>query len=170
MNNNKIGILRVGDTDYISLTDLAKYSNPENPANVIIHWMSNKGTFDYIGLWEQLNNENFNFTEFREIKNNEVGYSSFTLSPKRCWALELANEGVRVCAIAPGAIDTNIWNVTDLSPEEAKKHRENIESTIPCGRFGRPEEIASVATFLASEDASYINGAIIAVDGGQGAA
>ncbi len=69
VNNNKIGILRVGDTDYISLTDLAKYSNPENPANVIIHWMSNKGTFDYIGLWEQL--------------NNEVGYSSFTLSPKR---------------------------------------------------------------------------------------
>ncbi len=83
VNNNKIGILRIGDTDYISLTDLAKYSNPENPANVIIHWMSNKGTFDYIGLWEQLNNENFNFTEFREIKNNEVGYSSFTLSPKR---------------------------------------------------------------------------------------
>ena len=45
--------------------------------------MSNKGTFDYIGLWEQLNNENFNFTEFSEIKNKEVGYSSFTLSPKR---------------------------------------------------------------------------------------
>ena len=83
VNNNKIGILRIGDTDYISLTDLAKYSNPENPANVIIHWMSNKGTFDYIGLWEKLNNENFNFTGFREIKNNEVGYSSFTLSPKR---------------------------------------------------------------------------------------
>ena len=37
VNNNKIGILRIGDTDYISLTDLAKYSNPENPANVIIH-------------------------------------------------------------------------------------------------------------------------------------
>ena len=45
--------------------------------------MSNKGTFDYIGLWEQLNNENFNFTEFSEIKNKEVGYASFTLSPKR---------------------------------------------------------------------------------------
>ena len=81
--NNKIGIMRIDEVDYISLTDLAKYSNTENPANVIIHWMSNKGTFDYIGLWEQLNNENFNFTEFSEIKNNEVGYSSFTLSPKR---------------------------------------------------------------------------------------
>lgn len=75
--------MRINDIDYISLTDLAKYSNPENPANVTIHWMSNKGTFDYIGLWEQLNNENFNFTEFSEIKNKEVGYTSFTLSPKR---------------------------------------------------------------------------------------
>ena len=83
VNNNKIRVMRINDVDYISLTDLAKYSNPENPANVIIHWMSNKGTFDYMGLWEQLNNENFNFTEFSEIKNKEVGYSSFTLSPKR---------------------------------------------------------------------------------------
>ena len=83
VNNNKIRVMRINDVDYISLTDLAKYSNPENPANVIIHWMSNKGTFDYIGLWEHLNNEKFNFTEFSEIKNNEVGYASFTLSPKR---------------------------------------------------------------------------------------
>lgn len=83
VNKNKIRVMRINDVDYISLTDLAKYSNPENPANVIIHWMSNKGTFDYIGLWEQLNNENFNFTEFSEIKNKEVGYPSFTLSPKR---------------------------------------------------------------------------------------
>lgn len=83
VKNNKIGIMRIGDVDYISLTDLAKYSNPDNPANVIIHWMSNKGTYDYIGLWEQLNNPNFNFTEFSEIKIKEVGYPSFTLSPKR---------------------------------------------------------------------------------------
>jgi hypothetical protein len=83
VNDNKVRVMRINDVDYISLTDLARYSNPESPANVIIHWMSNKGTFDYIGLWEQLNNENFNFTEFSEIKNKEVGYASFTLSPKR---------------------------------------------------------------------------------------
>ena len=83
VNNNIVGVMRIGDVDYISLTDLAKYTNPENPANVIIHWMSNKGTFDYIGLWEQLNNDDFNFTGFSEIKTNEVGYASFTLSPKR---------------------------------------------------------------------------------------
>ena len=45
--------------------------------------MSNKATYDYIGLWKQLNNENFNFTEFSEIKIKEVGYPSFTLIPRR---------------------------------------------------------------------------------------
>ena len=73
VKEQRINVLRIDNKEFISLTDLAKYSNPENPANVIIHWMSNKGTFDYIGLWEQLNNEKFNFTEFSEIKNKEVG-------------------------------------------------------------------------------------------------
>jgi len=74
--------MEINDVDCISLTDLIKYSNPENPVNVIINWMSNKGTFDYIGLLEQLNNENFNFTEFSEIKNKGVKFLSFTLSTR----------------------------------------------------------------------------------------
>ena len=85
------------------------------------------------------------------------------------WALELAKDGVRVNAIAPGAIETNIWNVTDLSPEEAKKHKESMENAIPCGRFGTPEEVASIALFLVSKEASYVNGSIYNVDGGAGA-
>lgn len=93
VKNNKVGVLRVGNIDYISLTDLAKYSNPENPANVIIHWMSNRGTFEFIGLWEQLNNENFNFTGFSEIEKNEVGYPSFTMSPKR-WIQSVNATGI----------------------------------------------------------------------------
>lgn len=87
----------------------------------------------------------------------------------RSWALDLAKDGVRVNAIAPGAIDTNIWNVTDLSPEDAKTHRDNIAKGIPFGRFGRPEEVANVALFLASEEASYVSGSVYAVDGGSGA-
>lgn len=66
-----------------SLTDLAKFKNDKNPANVIIHWLSNKDTALYVGLWEELNNENFNFTEYREIKINEIGTSSYTMSPKQ---------------------------------------------------------------------------------------
>ena len=81
--DNKIGIMRIGDVDYISLTDLAKYQNPEDPSGVIRNWMSNKNSFDYYGLWEQINNENFNSVEFHVIKTEEVPYNRFTMTPKR---------------------------------------------------------------------------------------
>lgn len=87
----------------------------------------------------------------------------------RVWALELADKNVRVNAISPGAIRTDIWNVPGLSEEEAKKHEEGIASTIPCKRFGEAEDIANVALFLVSDEANYITGSIYAVDGGMGA-
>lgn len=80
---NKIGIMRIGDVDYISLTDLAKYQNPEDPSGVIRNWMSNKNSFDYYGLWERINNENFNSVEFHVIKTEEAPYNRFTMTPKR---------------------------------------------------------------------------------------
>ena len=55
----------------------------------------------------------------------------------RVWALELAEDGVRVNAISPGAIRTNIWNVPGLSPEEAKAHEAGIAASVPCKRFGQ---------------------------------
>lgn len=87
----------------------------------------------------------------------------------RVWALELADKNVRVNAIAPGAIRTDIWNVPGLTEEEAKKHEEGIANTIPMNRFGNTEDVANVALFLASDEANYITGSIYAVDGGMGA-
>lgn len=81
--NNKIGIMRFGNVDYISLTDLAKYANPEDPSGVIRNWMSNKNSFDYYSLWEEINNENFNSVESHRIKIKEVGYNRFTMTPNR---------------------------------------------------------------------------------------
>ena len=81
--NNKIGIMRIGDVDYISLTDLVKYQNPEDPSGVIRNWMSNRNSFDYYDLWKQINNENFNSVEFHVIKTEEVPYNRFTMTPKR---------------------------------------------------------------------------------------
>ena len=83
VKDNLVSVMRVGNVDYISLTDLAKFKNDKYPANVIIHWLSNKDTALYVGLWEELNNENFNLTEYREIKINEIGTSSYTMSPKQ---------------------------------------------------------------------------------------
>ena len=84
----------------------------------------------------------------------------------RAWAIELAPKGVRVNALAPGAIRTNIWNVTDLSPKAAKAHEDGIAAGIPMGRFGRPEEVANVALFLVSDEASYVSGSVYGITGG----
>ena len=68
--------------DYISLTDMAKYKNAEIPATVISHWLSTNFSINYMGLWERMNNPDFNLTGFREVKmlSTETG---FALSPKQ---------------------------------------------------------------------------------------
>ena len=78
-----IHVLRIKDIDYISLTDLAKYQNPEDPSGVIRNWMSNKNSFDFYSLWEELHNDNFNSVESHRIKIEEVGYNRFTMTPNR---------------------------------------------------------------------------------------
>ncbi|MDR1033026.1 MAG: KilA-N domain-containing protein [Candidatus Nomurabacteria bacterium] len=99
VNENKVSVMRVGNTDYISLTDLARFKNAELPANVIIHWLSNKDSALFVGLWETLNNPDFNLTEFREIKLNEIGVTGYTMSPmqwvKRTNAKGLISKGGR---------------------------------------------------------------------------
>lgn len=77
-------------------------------------------------------------------------------------ALELAQYNISVNAIAPGAISTPM-NERVLQDPELKKE---VETKIPMGRFGEPEEVARVAAFLASDDASYVTGSTYYVDGG----
>ncbi len=98
-----------------------------------------------------------------------IGAKSAVENFTRCWALDLAADGVRVNAIAPGPIRTDIWNVTNLSEEDAKEHEKRITGNNPMQRFGEPEEVANAALFLASDEASFVNGAVIAVDGADGA-
>ena len=82
VNDNEIRVMRIGDEDYISLTDLARYKNPGAPGDVIIKWMSNKSSFDFYSLWDELFNEDFNLAESREFKNDSAT-QSFTMSPSR---------------------------------------------------------------------------------------
>ncbi|MDD4036206.1 MAG: KilA-N domain-containing protein [Bacilli bacterium] len=81
LKDKEIATLRIDNVDYISLTDLAKFKNSSNPADVINKWMTNKDSFDFYCLWEELFNPDFNLAESREIKINEVGYNAFTMSP-----------------------------------------------------------------------------------------
>ena len=82
VKNNLIGVMRINNKDYISLTDLARYKNKTNPGDVIIKWMSNKSSFDFYCLWEELFNDEFKLAESREFKNDSAN-QSFTMSPSR---------------------------------------------------------------------------------------
>ena len=82
VNENEIRVMRINDEDYISLTDLARYKNPNDPSDVIKKWLSNYDTIEFLGLWEELSNENFNSAEFSLIKN-EAPKRSFTMTPSQ---------------------------------------------------------------------------------------
>lgn len=86
----------------------------------------------------------------------------------RCWSLELAKDGIRVNAIAPGAIETKIWSEA-VQKEQIEKVKEYVAKNIPCGRFGTAEEVANLALFMVSDEANYINGSIFNIDGAYGA-
>lgn len=75
-------VMRIDNEDYISLTDIARYKNSINPSDVIKKWLSNYDTIEFLGLWEELSNENFNSAEFSLIKN-ESAKKSFTMSPSQ---------------------------------------------------------------------------------------
>ena len=97
---------------------------------------------------------NFGQTNYAATKFGVIGFT-------KTWFRELGPKGIRVNAVAPGFIATHIL---DAIPENVMKQ---LEGRVSLGRLGRPEEVASVYAFLASDDASYINGAVLEVSGGM---
>jgi hypothetical protein len=82
---DKITVKNVGikiKDEYISLTDIARYKNPDEPKDVIKNWMRSKSTIEFLGLWESINNPNFKGVKFDSFKK-EAGVNSFTLSPEK---------------------------------------------------------------------------------------
>jgi NAD(P)-dependent dehydrogenase (short-subunit alcohol dehydrogenase family) len=86
----------------------------------------------------------------------------------RTAAAELVGRGIRVNAVAPGPIETPIFGKTGLPKEQIEEFHRGITAMVPMKRIGRPEEVAATVAFLASQDASYITGTEINVDGGLG--
>ncbi|MBT2524028.1 SDR family oxidoreductase [Streptomyces sp. ISL-99] len=84
----------------------------------------------------------------------------------RSWAVELAPRGVRVVAVAPGAIDTPIGEHQGLTSERMAAVREWQLAHTPLGRIGRPEEVAWAITQLAAPAASFVTGVVLPIDGG----
>ena len=80
--NQTIAITNIRDTDYISLTDMARYKDADRSDYIIQNWLRNRNTVEYLGIWEQLNNPDFNPIEFDGIRN-QAGLNSFSLTAKR---------------------------------------------------------------------------------------
>jgi NAD(P)-dependent dehydrogenase (short-subunit alcohol dehydrogenase family) len=85
----------------------------------------------------------------------------------RCASLELAAKGVRVNAVNPGVVVTEIHKRGGMSEEAYAGFLEHSKTTHPLGRTGRPEEIAALVLFLASDEASWVTGATYSIDGGR---
>lgn len=85
----------------------------------------------------------------------------------RCASLELAAKGVRVNAVNPGVVVTEIHKRGGMTEEAYAAFLEHSKTTHPLGRTGRPEEIAALVLFLASDEASWVTGATYSIDGGR---
>jgi NAD(P)-dependent dehydrogenase (short-subunit alcohol dehydrogenase family) len=100
------------------------------------------------------------------------GYAAYAASKAgvramaRVMASELSPRGIRVNVVAPGGTSTPIWNRVAPTPDAVVALEKRVSQTIPLGRFGKVEEVAKTVLFLASDDASNIQGAEIFVDGG----
>jgi 3-oxoacyl-[acyl-carrier protein] reductase len=97
---------------------------------------------------------NFGQTNYAASKFGVIGFT-------KTWSRELGPKGIRVNAVAPGFVETPILATV---PEKVLQH---MREQVPLHRLGKPEEIANVYAFLASDEASYINGAVIEVSGGM---
>ena len=97
---------------------------------------------------------NFGQTNYAATKFGVIGFT-------KTWSRELGPKGIRVNAVAPGFITTPM---VAAMPE---KVLQDLEAKVPLKRLGKPEEIANVYAFLASDEASYVNGAVIEVSGGM---
>jgi NAD(P)-dependent dehydrogenase (short-subunit alcohol dehydrogenase family) len=84
----------------------------------------------------------------------------------RTWTTDLKSRHIRVNAISPGTIDTPGLNDLLASGEAGEQRKKMISTAIPLGRLGKPDEIAAAVVFLASDDASYITGTELFIDGG----
>jgi NAD(P)-dependent dehydrogenase (short-subunit alcohol dehydrogenase family) len=105
----------------------------------------------------------------------EIGYPAFSAyaaskagirAMARVMASELAPRGIRVNVVVPGAVRTPIWNPIAPTPEAFADLEQTLSKRIPLGHLADPEQIASMAAYLASEESAYINGAEMVIDGG----
>lgn len=101
VKGTSVTVISGGTDDYISLTDIARYKNSDHTDDLIRNWLRNRNTLEFLGIWEQLNNPDFNSVEFDGIRM-QAGLNSFTLTPKR-WIEATGAIGIRSKADRAGS-------------------------------------------------------------------
>ena len=81
------------ESEFISLTDIAKYRNEDDPRYVIQNWMRNRNTIEFLGVWEELHNPDFNRVQFEAVKN-DAGLNCFVMTPTK-WIAKIRRWNVR---------------------------------------------------------------------------
>ena len=114
VKNQRISIILINNKEYISLTDLARYADDDDPRLPIQNWMRNKDVVLYLGLWEKLNNKNFKRVEFDTFKN-EAGSNKFKISPQR-WIKDTNAIGI---ISKSGRYDGGTYAISDIALEFA---------------------------------------------------
>jgi 3-oxoacyl-[acyl-carrier protein] reductase len=135
-----LDVINTNLTGYFNMTKACIGPMTKQKSGVIINLSSVAGV---VGMPQQVN--------YSSAKAGEIGFT-------KSLAKEVSTHGIRVNAVAPGFIDT------DMTKDIANK--DELVKMIPLGRFGKPEEVAKIVSFLASEKSGYINGQVLKVDGG----
>ena len=114
VNNQRIRVVIINGREYISLTDLARYADPDEPRLPIRDWMRSKEVISYLGLWEEINNKDFKGGEFAPFKN-EAGSNIFKMSPQK-W---INSTGAIGMISKSGRYDSGTYAVSDIAFEFA---------------------------------------------------
>ncbi|MGT2886448.1 KilA-N domain-containing protein [Streptococcus macedonicus] len=113
----EIAILTQNQNDFVSLTDIAKYKNPDEPRIIIANWMSSYSTVDFLATWEELNNPNFNRMEFQTVRSER---GRFVMTPKQ-WIEKMNAIGIKSSAGRYGGtyahVDIALEFASWISPE-----------------------------------------------------
>jgi len=158
---NNAGLARLHPIGGIDLTDVEELMRINvhptiQTVQAILPTLKKKG-------WGRIVNVTSLVTTGTPLRSGYAAAKAAVNSLTRTWAMELAQTGVTVNAVAPGPVETELFRLNTPAGSEAENR---FLSMIPMRRLGKPEEIAAAIAFLLSDDASFITGQILFVDGG----